>query len=99
MADKPPIDIEEARRIANLAHLALAEEELAAITQDLQQILQYVEKLAELDTSDVVPTTHAIELLTHFRADEARPGLPIDRALQNAPERIGDGFGVPKVLP
>ena len=92
------IDEAQTRHIAELARLDLPAEELAGLTGDLERILEYVRQLSELDTSGVEPTTHATDLPTHLRADEARPGLPVDVGLADAPERIGDGFGVPKII-
>lgn len=99
MAGESRIDKEQARKVAQLAHLVLEDGELDQITQDLVAILDYVDELNELDTDAIEPTTHAIDLPTRYREDEPRDGLPVDRSLQNAPERIGDGFGVPKVIP
>ncbi len=93
-----PIDHAEVRRIASLARLDLGDDELPALAQDLAAILSYVDKLKELDTSDVEPTTHAVELATRLRDDVVGPGLPVELGLANAPERIGDGFGVPKII-
>lgn len=92
------IDPAEVRRIASLARLALSDEEVEALSGELGAILAYVAKLEELDTDDVPPTSHAVDLPTKLREDEVEDGLPLDRALGGAPERIGDGFGVPKII-
>jgi aspartyl-tRNA(Asn)/glutamyl-tRNA(Gln) amidotransferase subunit C len=96
MAEK--VSDKEVRHVANLARLTLGADELARMQRDLSSILGYVEKLGELDTSDVPPTAHAVELPTTLRPDEPRAGLPVEKALGNAPERLGDGFGVPKII-
>lgn len=98
MTDPSIIDRARVQQIATLARLQLSEAELDSLTGDLGRILEYVHKLNELDTSEVEPTTHAIDLPTYYRVDEAREGLSIERALAGAPERIGDGFGVPKII-
>ncbi|MBI3180301.1 MAG: Asp-tRNA(Asn)/Glu-tRNA(Gln) amidotransferase subunit GatC [Deltaproteobacteria bacterium] len=92
------MDLAEVERIAHLARLALAEHELPGLARDLAAILTYVDKLKELDTTGVEPTTHAVELATKFRDDVVQAGLPVELGLGNAPERIGDGFGVPKII-
>jgi aspartyl-tRNA(Asn)/glutamyl-tRNA(Gln) amidotransferase subunit C len=88
----------EVRHVAALARLTLAPDEVARMQRDLSSILGYVEKLSELDTKDTPPTAHAVELPTKFRSDDPRPGLPVEKSLANAPERLGDGFGVPKII-
>ncbi len=92
------IDLEQVKHVAALARLALSPDELARMTKDLGAILEHVQKLGELATDDVPPTTHAVDLGTTLRPDEPRPCMPVDTALANAPERIGDGFGVPKII-
>lgn len=89
---------EEVRGIAKLARLALSDAEADALSCELASILTYVEKLSALDVSNVPATTHAVELETLLRADEPVPSLPTDLALRDAPERLGDGFGVPKII-
>ncbi|MBN1961700.1 MAG: Asp-tRNA(Asn)/Glu-tRNA(Gln) amidotransferase subunit GatC [Deltaproteobacteria bacterium] len=84
--------------VARLAHLRLSEAEIAAFTQDLGKILDYVHKLDELDTSNIAPTAHAVPLPTKFRNDQAQSGIGLDKALANAPEPLGNGFGVPKII-
>ena len=97
MADNP-IALEETRHVAKLARIELAESELEALTRDLGSILTYVKKLDELDTENVEPTTHAVELETKLRDDLSVEGLPVELGLRGAPERLGDGFGVPKII-
>ena len=97
MADEL-IALEETRHVAKLARIELAEGELEGLTRDLGSILTYVKKLDELDTSAVEPTTHAVELDTKLRDDVSTEGLPVELGLRGAPERLGDGFGVPKII-
>ena len=89
---------DEIQKIARLARLKLGEEEVHSLTADIESILTYVDKLDELDTSNVEPTSHAVELPTKYRTDEVGDELPVEKALANAPERLGDGFGVPKII-
>ena len=95
---KQRIDAEEVMRIATLARLELEENEVEMLTRDLASILSYVDKLDELDTEGVEATTHAVELSTTLREDKLQPGLDVELGLRQAPERLGDGFGVPKVI-
>ena len=92
------IDADQVRYVAALARLSLTDAEVDSMTADLASILGYVRKLAELDTEGVQPTTHAVDLPTQYREDQVEPGLPAEVGLRGAPERIGDGFGVPKII-
>lgn len=89
---------EEVRHVATLARLELMEAEESRMTRHLNQVLAYMEKLNELDTSDVPTTTHAIELKNVFRPDEVIPSLDRAKALNNAPQSDGASFVVPKVI-
>jgi len=89
---------EEVKYIANLAKLKLSEEEIQKFTQDLNSILEYMNLLNELDTSNVEPLFHPIEKETAFREDEIKPGLKRELALKNAPKTDGEFFLVPKVI-
>jgi len=89
---------DEVRYVADLARLELAEPELSAMARDLDRILEYVALLEELDTEDIVPTSHAIPLGTPLRPDRAAEPIPPELALGNAPARAGDAFLVPKVI-
>lgn len=92
------IDHEAVTKIARLSRLKLSEDEIKSLGADIEKILAYVEKLNELNTDGVEPTSHAVELPTKYRADEVGDELPVEKALANAPERLGDGFGVPKII-
>ena len=94
----PTIDLEMARHIALLSRIEMSDEELAAFGEQLAHILQYVDKLQELDTDDVEPMAHAVEIHNVLADDEPRPSLAPDEALANAPQRDGDFFKVTKVL-
>ena len=92
------IESDDLTRMASLARLALAKDEIKSMARDLEQILGYVAALEELDTKDVPPTAHGFELATPLRPD--RPATPIDPelAVANAPAHHGTAFLVPKVL-
>ncbi len=95
---KQTIGQEEVLRIAKLARLELEESEVEGLARDLGSILNYVHKLDELNTDGVEATTHAVELKTALREDKMEPGLDVELGLRQAPERLGDGFGVPKII-
>lgn len=88
----------DVEHVARLARLAFSEEEKQRLTAELNTILAYMEQLNGLDTENVEPLAHVIELQNVFRADEQKPGLTPDAALQNAPGRSDDFFTVPKVI-
>lgn len=100
----PKVDLDQVRKLAELAHVSLTGEECAGLTKDLERILQYAESLQALDTDGVEPTSHALlakglEGEARLREDEPRPGLDRERVLESAPDD-GDGlFKVPRVLP
>jgi aspartyl-tRNA(Asn)/glutamyl-tRNA(Gln) amidotransferase subunit C len=71
--------------VAKLARLALEEEELDALTGQMDAILGYVEKLNALNTDGIVPTAHAVPMENAFRADEVKLSIGVEKALQNAP--------------
>lgn len=74
------------------------EAELLRLSQELEQILGHVEELKTVDTSQVEPTAHGVALPTLFREDTAAPGLDPERALAQAPARVGQSFSVPKIV-
>ncbi len=84
--------------IARLAQLELTPDELERVRRDLDSILTYVEQLAELDTSNVTPTTHILDLATPLRDDEVRDVLRVDEVVRHAPEHTDSSMVVPKVL-
>lgn len=92
------ISREEVRHVAKLARLELSEGEEMRMTEQMNQILGYMDKLNELDTTNVPATTHAIQLHNVFRKDETRASLDRELALANAPESDGVSFLVPKVI-
>jgi aspartyl-tRNA(Asn)/glutamyl-tRNA(Gln) amidotransferase subunit C len=89
---------EQVRHVATLAHLALTPEEEAKVQEQLSAILEAVETLRELDTSSVEPTSHAASTVGSWREDKVQPCLPVEKALANAPARVGTSFAVPRIL-
>ena len=98
MARGKLITIDDARHVARLARLALDEPHLQRLTGQLESILEYVNKLQEVNTAGVEPLAHALPLHNVFREDVVEPSLPLDKVLQNAPQTDGPFFKVPKVL-
>ena len=92
------ISNKEVEYIANLARLKLSKEEVENYTHQLNDILKYMEKLNELDTSDVKPLSHPIENSNVFREDELIPSVSREDALKNAPDSTEEFFKVPKII-
>ncbi|MBN2131919.1 MAG: Asp-tRNA(Asn)/Glu-tRNA(Gln) amidotransferase subunit GatC [Sedimentisphaerales bacterium] len=92
------IDGEQVRKVAKLARLELTDGEIQEFTGQLGAILGYVDKLGELETTDVEPLAHCLPVRNVFRKDEVRDSLGTERALANAPQRDGPFFKVPKIL-
>lgn len=95
-----PIDRQTIVHVADLARIALTEEEITRFTGQLSVVLESVDRLAEVDTSTVPPTASALPIHSVEREDEARPGLTTEQALANAPKggRDGEFFRVQEVL-
>jgi aspartyl-tRNA(Asn)/glutamyl-tRNA(Gln) amidotransferase subunit C len=92
------ISKEEVRHVADLARLELNEQEEERITEQMNSLLSYMDKLNELDTREIPATTHAIQLQNVFRRDLVGSSLDRRRALANAPQTDGVHFIVPKVF-
>jgi aspartyl-tRNA(Asn)/glutamyl-tRNA(Gln) amidotransferase subunit C len=89
------IDRQQLLHVANLARLELREEELERLGTQLNDILAAVSKVAELDLSDVPPTSHPLDVVNVWAEDEPHDCLSIDEVFANAPEREGNYFRVP----
>lgn len=92
------ITIKDVKHVAELSRINYEEEELAKFTEQLSNILAYVDKLNELDTQDVDPTYHVLDLATPLRDDVVKPLLGTEGALGNAPEEEEGYFTVPKFI-
>lgn len=88
----------DVKYVAHLARLALTPEEEKKFGDQLGHILEHIEKLKELDVSNVEPTAHAVPLVNVTRADEVRPSIPHEDALRNAPAKANGLFMVPKIV-
>ncbi len=88
----------EVEKVALLARLRLSPQELDTMTAQLGAIVDYVQQLSELNTDDVEPMAHAVELSNVFRADEPQPSLDRAAALANAPHHDDECYLVPAVL-
>ena len=86
---------EEVLLVAKLARLELTDDEVERLTGELGAILEAVGKVAELDLSDVPPTSHPLSLVNAWRDDEPHESLGLDEVFANAPQREGDLFRVP----
>jgi aspartyl-tRNA(Asn)/glutamyl-tRNA(Gln) amidotransferase subunit C len=89
---------EEVRKVALLGRLELEEDEIERQGKHLNQLLDQFEKLKELDVEGVEPTSHSIPLFNVLREDAARPSLPREAVLQNAPEARDGCFIVPRIV-
>jgi aspartyl-tRNA(Asn)/glutamyl-tRNA(Gln) amidotransferase subunit C len=92
------IDSEQVRKVANLARLELTPDEEAQFTTQLGSILDYIEQLNQLDVTNVIPTTRAIDVSNVTREDILQPYPEREAILNSAPQQEGDFFRVPKIL-
>lgn len=92
------ISPEEVAKVAGLARLDLSDEKIELFAGQLDDILNYMDKLGELDTSDVEPMYSPVEHTTVLRADEPRKDYTRDEVLSNAPEQDGAFFIVPRIV-
>jgi len=88
----------DVRYTAQLARLTLSEEEIEKFQSQLSQVLKYVEKLREVDTTGVEPTAHTNPVYNVFREDESIDWLTAEQALSNAPRQANGLFVVTKVI-
>ena len=91
------IDREQVLHVARLARLSLSEAEVEAMRAELSRVLEHIDRISELDLSDVPPTAHVVEVdvADALRPDEPRPSLAREVALAAAPEVAEGGFAVP----
>ena len=92
------IDETQVRQVAKLARLELTEEEIVKFSGELSSILEYIEKLNELDVEGVEPLAHCLPIHNVFREDVPKDSISVEKALANAPKRYEEYFRVPKVL-
>jgi aspartyl-tRNA(Asn)/glutamyl-tRNA(Gln) amidotransferase subunit C len=89
------MDIEH---LALLARLELSEDEKNRFSRQVGSIIEYIDTLNQLDTSDIDPTAHVLPMKNVFRTDTVRPSLTREKALQNAPGCTNEFFRVPKII-
>lgn len=89
---------ENIESVAYLSRLELSEEEKEKLTGHINRLLDNFEKLKELDTSDVEPTSHVIPVFNVFREDKSRPSLPAEDVISNGPQIADNCFVVPRVV-
>lgn len=92
------ISKDQVKHVAHLARLAVTEEEAEMLTEQLDKIIGFAEELNELDTDNVEPTTHVLELKNVLREDEVRNSVSVDEAMKNAPAQKDGQFKVPNIL-
>ena len=92
------ITIQEVEHVAKLARLEFNEDEKKRLAEQLGRILDYIDQLNEMDTTDIEPTSHVIPVKNVVRPDVVKPSLSRDEALANAPSNVGGLFEVPKIV-
>jgi aspartyl-tRNA(Asn)/glutamyl-tRNA(Gln) amidotransferase subunit C len=96
--DMPGINEDMVKHVALLSRLNFSPEELKQYTEQLNSILAYMDKLNELDTSNVEPTSHSLKMQNVFREDKVEKSLSREETLQNAPDQEDGCFKVPRVI-
>ena len=89
------IDRDQVLHVAKLARLKVTDDEVDHMAEELSKILEHVETMNELDLEGVEPTSHVVDLTNVLREDVPRPGLPREKALEQAPDAAEGGFRVP----
>ena len=92
------ISSSDVRKVANLARLDLAEDQIETYTAQLEEILSYVDQLQAIDTQNILPTSRAVEVVNAMRDDVVEANCSREDILNQAPHREGDFFRVPKIL-
>jgi aspartyl-tRNA(Asn)/glutamyl-tRNA(Gln) amidotransferase subunit C len=92
------ISTDQVKHVANLARLAITDEETEKLTKQLDAIITFAEQLNELDTENVAPTYHVLDMKNVLREDIPQQGLPREEVLKNAPEQQDGQFKVPAIL-
>ena len=92
------INKDQVKHVAHLARLAITEEEAEMFTEQLDKIISFAEQLNELDTENVEPTTHVLQMTNVLREDKPEKGLPVEEVLKNAPDHEDGQVKVPSIL-
>lgn len=88
----------DVKKVANLARIAVSEERLETLGQELEAIVGFVEQLSEVNTDGVEPMTSVVAMTQRLREDIVTDGDKAEQILANAPDRVSDFFAVPKVV-
>ncbi len=92
------ISKEEVKHVANLARLAITDDETEKLQKQLDSIITFAEQLNELDTENIEPTTHVLHMKNVLREDKASKGLPREEVLKNAPDQQDGQIRVPGIM-
>jgi aspartyl-tRNA(Asn)/glutamyl-tRNA(Gln) amidotransferase subunit C len=92
------ISADQVKHVANLARLAITEEEAEMFTKQLDSIISFAEQLNELDTDNVEPTSHVLDMKNVMREDKPEKGLPQSEVLKNAPDHQDGQIKVPAII-
>ena len=98
MSNDRRLSLDEVRHIANLSRLEVDENKMNQYSSDLSSILNYVDKLQEINTQDVDPTFRTAPLTNVFREDEIKPSMSQEKVLSNAPDKQGLYFKTPVII-
>ncbi len=93
-----PFDLATLERLALLARLKIAADKKPSLVKQLSSVVEHMAQIESTDLHDVPPTDHASAAQSPLREDVVVPSLDLQEVLRNAPERLGDGFGVPQIL-
>ncbi|MEA2348556.1 MAG: aspartyl-tRNA(Asn)/glutamyl-tRNA(Gln) amidotransferase subunit [Thermoleophilaceae bacterium] len=89
------IDREQVLYVARLARLRISEDEVSRMTEELSTVLDHIARISSLDLDGVEPTSHVVNVENVLRPDKPEPSLAPEQALENAPNAVDGGFGVP----
>ena len=92
------ITMDQVKHVAHLARLAITEEEAGKFQHQLDQMISFAEQLNELDTDQVKPTSHVLDMKNVMREDVAKPGLPVEEVVKNAPDSKDGYIRVPSIM-
>ena len=92
------ISLDEVKHVAHLARLEITEEEAEVFTKQLDAIIGYAEQLNELDTANIEPTSHVLDMKNVMREDLPQEGIPREEVLKNAPDHEDGQIKVPSIL-
>lgn len=92
------LTLEAVERVAHLSRLQFTEEELLEQHKQLESIIGMMDSLSEIDTTDVTPQNHVMDIQNVFREDVVQEGMGVEKVLKNAPAQAEDMFQVPKIV-